>query len=82
MSLGGQRVRVSGPSFLSKGGIRPACPLVCSNPVSSLNFPDNHGGMRWGALQDPVAGVTLSPRGLVGGPGLWHDRKHPGTLRP
>lgn len=78
MSLGGQRgsasgqgglhlwVMVSGTSFLGKGGLRPAHPLDCSSPVSSLTphtmvwcaggFPESSG---WDNSKSP---------GLVGGP--------------
>lgn len=74
MSLGGQRgstssqsglhlwVRVSGASFLGKGELRPAHPLDCSSPVSSLTphtmvgyaggFPEPCG---WGNSQVPLA---------------------------
>ena len=38
--------------------------------------------MCWG-LPSLLAGVTPSPPGLWGDPGVWHrDRKHPVTLRP
>ena len=78
MSLGGQRgstggqsglhlwVRVSGASFLGKGGLRSAHPLDCSSPVSSLT-PHTMVGCAEG-FPGPCGWGNSKSHGLVGGP--------------